>query len=93
MNGHQCYVENNVLYCRAIVSIDHSEDRDELTENVLRELNLPVRRKKRVDIRIPLNAIECWYEETVGQTLIGLISGLAYRIDADIKIIDNIIHY
>lgn len=93
MNGHHCYVENNVLYCRAIVSIDHSEEQDELTENILRELNLPTRRKKRVNIRVPLNAIECWYEEVKGQTVLGLVSGLAYRLDVDINAVDSVIIY
>jgi hypothetical protein len=93
MNGHHCYVENNVLYARAIITVEHNSDYDELTENVLRELNLPTSRKKRVDIRVPLSSIECWYEEIPGQTLLGLISGLAYRLDVDIRYIDAIVIY
>lgn len=91
MNGHHCYVENNVLYTRAIVTVDHNSDHDELTENILKELNLPTSRKKRVNIRVPLAAIECWYEEVHGQTVLGLISGLAYRLDVDIREVDNIL--
>jgi hypothetical protein len=93
LNGHHCYIEGNVLHCRAIVSIDHNGDYDEVTANVLRDLNLPLTRKKRVEIRVPLGAIECWYEETPGQTFMGLISGLGYHLDIDIKYIDSIIAY
>lgn len=93
LNGHHCYVEGNILHCRAIVTIDHSDEYDETTQNVLRDLNLPTRRQKRVMIRIPLDSIECWYEEVKGQTFMGLISGLGYRLDVDIHYIDSLIAY
>ena len=93
LNGHHCFIESNVLHCRAIVTVEFDSDYDELTENVLRDLNLPTRRKKRVPMRIALQAIECWYEEVPGQTVMCLVSGLAYRLDVDIKLMDSIIAY
>jgi len=91
MNGHKCYVENGYLF--AIALFDEQEVDDDMTDRVLKELNLP-RQKRYVESRICVNVahILAVYDAiNPNMCIIEMSNGYQHRLKAQYELIEHLI--